>query len=151
MNGWISQQMSSLLVLILGVLWSLSPLFQGHPTQVQSGYFCYWSVLSLKVHPWTQILIHTRETGTDSSQPSLETLLDSNTKLGAAPCPDHRQRKCWVHPELCTSSHLQTQHCRASPASPAGEGPIKITQCSSLLPAGPPGAKPWHCDHHPGV
>lgn len=42
----------------------LSPL--GDPTQVQSGYFCYWSVLNLMVPPWTQIIIHTRETGTDN-------------------------------------------------------------------------------------
>lgn len=39
----------------------LSPLFQGH-----SGAIWVFLLLNVMVHPWTRIIIHTRETGTEN-------------------------------------------------------------------------------------
>lgn len=100
----------------------LSPLFQGHFIQVQSG--CFYLLVSAEFDgPSVDRNNHSHQRNW-GRQTLMETALDSNTELEAAPCPDHREGKCWVHPELCTSSHLQTQNWR-------GKGPIGIIKGSS--------------------
>lgn len=60
-------------------------------------------------------------------QPSLETVLDSNTKLEAAPCPDHRERKSGYTQNSApppTFRHRTVEYFQL-------EGNIRITKCSS--------------------
>lgn len=62
MNGWILQQKGFLPVVVLVCLLC----FKVTPLRCNLGVFIYWSVLNLMVHPWTGIIIHTRETGADN-------------------------------------------------------------------------------------